>query len=132
MDPKSVLAQFLPIIREVRLAHGLVGKSTMGLIAFIALLAVVLFRSPTSMSDVVLLSIVAFGFVSFVLFLFVNAWFASKNPGAALLEGAHLVSYRRLELGAKHPEIVTVSATIADPSTSTELQVGDVDQPDEE
>ena len=83
---------------RVRLAQGVVGKSSY--VAFAALigLAVVAY----SLKDPGYL--LAIGLViaaTFLIFLFSVLWFAHKHPDTALLEGAELVRWRQIDMAAK-------------------------------
>jgi hypothetical protein len=86
----------LGAVDRIRLARGVVGKSSYVAAAALGVLLVLAFRAPVGWM------IVALGIAAVVVFLayfFGVLWFANKNPGLALLEGAELIKWRQMEMG---------------------------------
>jgi hypothetical protein len=90
---------------RVRLAQGVVGKTSYVIAAAIFALAVVAFSLKESSYlfgvAIILLLIVVFYICSIL-------WFAHKHPGESLLEGAELIKWRQLDIAAKNipPDIL--------------------------
>lgn len=87
---------------HIRLKGGIVGKTTYAIVALMGVLAVLAWKANPS--DV--MSIVWAGASIFVLYFIGVLVFGFINPGAALLEGAELVRWRKIDLEAKsipHP-----------------------------
>lgn len=96
-------AGFTAIGSRIKLAHGVVGKTSAVALAAFTVLGVVAFGlKGTDWLPAIAFAVV----VMFLAFFFVVIDFAKKNPGAALLEGAELVQWRRLEMGAKDLPII--------------------------
>jgi hypothetical protein len=90
---------------SIRLARGFVGKASY--VAGIALLALgaAALRGGDTM-------VVSFLMVAVFTVYFLGAlWFAHRHPGEALLEGAELIKWRQMEIGAKDIT-VTPSLTV--------------------
>jgi hypothetical protein len=89
---------------RIRLARGVVGKTSYVAGAAILALAVVAWglRDPSYLiADAVLVVIL------FVVYFIGTLWFANRHPGVALLEGAELIQWRQLELAAKSMPVIT-------------------------
>jgi hypothetical protein len=83
---------------RIRLARGVVGKTSYVAGAAILALAMVAWGLRDLnylIADAVLVVIL------FVVYVVGALWFANRHPGVALLEGAELIQWRQLELGAK-------------------------------
>jgi len=100
-DIKNTLAQYGVAgtsLDRIRLARGVVGKASyVAATAFIALGAI-----AWSLRDGGYLIALAI----LVVFLFTTylggvLWFSNKHPGLALLEGAELIQWRKIEMAAK-------------------------------
>jgi hypothetical protein len=54
--------------------------------------------------------------ILFVIYFFGALWFANRNPGLALLEGAELIQWRQLDIAASdvpdHPNLALSEAPI--------------------
>ncbi len=101
---------------RIRLAHGVVGKSSYVAVFSILALAVVAYnlRDPTYLIVVACLLLVLFGsYFAGVL------WFAHANPGTALLEGAELIKWRQLDMGIKGEPHITPQPNISPPPEIT-------------
>lgn len=83
---------------RIRLAQGVVGKSSIVAGLIVIALAVIAWnlRDPGYLIAVACILLLLFG-IYFIGVL----WFAHKNPGVALLEGAELIQWRQLEMGVK-------------------------------
>lgn len=88
---------------KVRLAQGVVGKSSY--VAATALLALLVVAFSLKDSGYLL----AIGLIILLLFVVYFAgvlWFATRHPDMALLEGAELVKWRQIDMAAKgHPSL---------------------------
>jgi hypothetical protein len=83
---------------RIKLGRGIVGKSSYVAAAVVLVLGAVALRT----SSVALLAVVVVAaVVVFVLFFFGILWFATRNPGLALLEGAELIQWRQMDMGVK-------------------------------
>lgn len=84
------------LLDRVRLARGVVGKSTLVATAAILVIGGIAFRLTDHL-------LIAAGLVAFVFMLYFIGvlWFANRHPGVALLEGADLVQWRQLDMIAK-------------------------------
>ena len=97
---------------RIRLARGVVGKSSYVAGAAIFAIAVVAFslRDPFYLFCLAPLS--AFIFITY----FIGAlWFAHKNPGLALLEGAELIQWRQMEMAVKGHVAIPKQENVAAP-----------------
>jgi hypothetical protein len=92
---------------RVRLSRGVVGKSSY--VAGLALIVLIV-AAYSSKDTTYLLAIAILAAIIFVVFFVGALWFASKNPGLALLEGAELIQWRQLEMTAKDvPKDIQIS-----------------------
>lgn len=83
---------------RVRLSRGVVGKSAYVASAALLVLAVAAY----SLKDqTFLLCIAILAVILFALFFVGALFFAHKNPGLALLEGAELIQWRQMDMAAK-------------------------------
>lgn len=83
---------------RIRLSRGFIGKSAYVTGAAVLALAVIAWR----LKDPFYLAMVAVAVVViFLVFFLGGLWFADRNPGVALLEGAELLQWRQLEVTAK-------------------------------
>jgi hypothetical protein len=85
-------------LSRIRLGPGVVGKTTYGLIAVVVVLGTVAWPVTNEWLRTGLGLLVA---LVFVLYFVCVMWFAHKNPGAALLEGAELLQWQHEELVSK-------------------------------
>ena len=83
---------------RIKLGRGVVGKSSYVAAAAFLVLAVAAVRITGSTLFAIL--IVA-AVLLFLIYFIGTLWFAAKNPGLALLEGAELIQWRQMDMGAK-------------------------------
>jgi hypothetical protein len=83
---------------KIRLAQGVVGKSSY--VAGAALLTLAVIAVGLRGTDL-LFYLGCFVLVIFVLYFLGVMWFAHKHPGESLLEGAELIQWRQIEMAAK-------------------------------
>ena len=84
-------------VQRVRLGSGVVGRTTSAVVVALVVLGVVASRvDPEALFWVAGLVVGLF-----VLYFFGVLFFAQRNPGAALLEGAELLRWQQSELAAK-------------------------------
>ena len=81
---------------RIRLARGVVGKTSYVAGAAILVIGGIAWRLPDHL-------LIAAGLVAvvFVLYFLGVLWFANRHPGVALLEGAELIQWRQLDMIAK-------------------------------
>lgn len=83
---------------RIRLARGVVGKASYAAAAAILALAAVALQT----SNIIILgAVIAAVVILFLAYLFGVLWFAARNPGVALLEGAELIQWRQMDVGMK-------------------------------
>ena len=115
-------------INSIRLARGVVGKTSYVALGGFFVLAVVAWR----LSSAEFLMIVTGATTLIFLVYFIGILlFASRNPGAALLEGAELITWQKQELAAKSLLEPPKVPAIPDPKgitlSSTDI---DIEEPD--
>lgn len=120
------MAQFNKILEEIgitegldkiKLGRGVIGKSTYVAIAALGVLALVASRVT---NEWFLISIAVGVVLLFGAFFFGSMKYAKENPGAALLEGAELITWRKQELAAKHLPNPPTTPPILDPGKQIE------------
>ena len=84
-------------IQRVRLGRGVVGRTTYAVVVALGVLGVVASRVDLE----ALLWVAGLVVGLFVLYFAGVLFFAQRNPGTALLEGAELLRWRQSELAAK-------------------------------
>jgi hypothetical protein len=100
---------------RIRLARGVVGKSSYVAGAAMLVFAVLAMR----VSGVGLFAaLIGATVVLFICYLIGILWFATKNPGLALLEGAELIQWRQMDMGVKGTPTLPNEA-----NTSAPLQI---------
>jgi hypothetical protein len=77
---------------RIRLARGVLGKTSYVAVAAIAALA--LLRDTNYLLSVLVTAV-------FVVYYGGALWFANRHPGVALLEGAELIQWRQMDIAAK-------------------------------
>jgi hypothetical protein len=116
---RTLLAR-IQALGHIRLAQGVVGKASV--VAGIVLLTL---GAIAMRVDSDLLLVIA-GIVVLVFFVYLAAvlWFAHRHPEQALLEGAEIIQYRRLELAAREvpdaPPLTPTTPRQLPPSPSEE------------
>jgi hypothetical protein len=108
---------------KMRLGPGVVGRSATVAVVALLVLGVVAWR----LTDQNLLLVIAGA--SFILFLiyFIGAMiYGAKNPAAALLEGAELVTWQKQELAAKNVPHPPDSPLITDPRPPSIVEIESV------
>jgi hypothetical protein len=102
IDLKSALGQMgfkAEGVDRIRLARGVVGKSTYVAVATMGVLSVAAYGLK---ANPIGLLIVGFGaIVLFCVYFFGIMFFASKNPNLAFLEGAELIHWRQMDISAQ-------------------------------
>jgi len=99
-------------IDRIKLARGVVGK--VSYVAGAALL--VLGALALRVDSAALFGIIAVAAVLlFLAYLVGILWFATKNPGLALLEGAELIQWRQMDMGLKGAESIPDMTNIEAP-----------------
>jgi hypothetical protein len=97
---------------RIRLATGVVGKSSYVAVAALLALGAIALSLHDSLYLLILAFVVLLVFVSYFAGVL---WFAHKHPGESLLEGAELIKWRQLEMAAKDvPKEIT--STVSEPT----------------
>lgn len=97
---------------KIRLGPGVVGRSATVAVAALIVLAVAAYKIN---NDYFLFAIVILVVLIFAGFFWGAMRYADRNPAAALLEGAELVTWRKQELAAKNVPHLPDSPVITDP-----------------
>lgn len=98
-DLKAILSQAgAAAFDKVKLSRGVVGKSSQVAMAAFAVLGLVAWNLREPSYLIVLACLVS---ILLAAYFVAVLWFANKNPGVALLEGAELIQWRQLEASAK-------------------------------
>jgi hypothetical protein len=84
---------------QFRFGPGVVGKTTALSLAVMLVLAAGMYRSEGNPYVIAGLAIAALVFATFVILK--QFKFAEKNPAAALLEGAHLIEWRHMDMATQ-------------------------------
>jgi hypothetical protein len=130
-DPVELVRKLAESFRQIKFGSGVVGKTSHGLLAVVGVWAIVVWRlSADFVQDAALLGAATAVTGLYVWWTLRTQAFAEKNPGLALLEGAHLLEYQRfvaqtkgLPPAANQPMIHEAGAnraTTADPDESSE------------
>ena len=98
---------------RIKLARGVVGKTTSALLAVMTVFALAIAGLDT---DWMILTLAVGGGVVFLVYLILILWFAKTNPGPALLEGAELIMWQRGEAAAKGQPKLPEAPPQADPA----------------
>jgi len=113
-------------VEQIRLGRGVIGKS-----AYVAVLALIVFGVVASRisNELFLLFIAAAALLVFGAFFFGSMKYAKENPGAALLEGAELITWQKQELAAKSLPEPPKTPAIPDPKGLIPSSI-DIEEPD--
>ena len=97
---------------RIKLGRGVVGK--VSYVAAAALL--VLAAAALRISGVWLFAgLIGATVIVFLAYIMGILWFATKNPGIALLEGAELIQWRQMEMGVKGVKSIPQEPNIEPP-----------------
>ena len=116
-DPLKWLKGLAESATRIRLAPGVVGKTTFGFLGLCALWGIIFWR----LSSDPWLSVPLFGGGCIVTLVFLR-WsketrkFAEDNPALALMEGADITEYKKFEAQAKGQPQIEKSPLITDPA----------------
>ncbi len=99
-------------IERIKLGRGVVGKTTLVCLGLMVVLGIVAYRLE---GNWFLISVALLAGFLFILYLFKVFSFATTNPGEALLEGAELITWKRIDLAAKGIEKLPESTLMPDP-----------------
>jgi hypothetical protein len=95
-DPVELVRKLAESFRQIKFGSGVVGKTSHGLLAVVGVWAIVVWRlSADFVQDAALLGAATAVTGLYVWWTLRTQAFAEKNPGLALLEGAHLLEYQR-------------------------------------
>jgi hypothetical protein len=117
-DPVELIKRLAESFRQVKFGSGVVGKTSHAMLVVVGVWAIVAWRvSANIVQDAALLG--AAGAVTglYVWWTRRTQAFAEKNPGLALLEGAHLLEYQRFLAEARGLPHGGNSAMIGDIAT---------------
>lgn len=116
-DAPVWLRQLTESYKGIRLARGVVGKTSYALMTLLGLWAIIVFRLSTDL--VMNLFLGGSGLIATAIFIWwtrSTQLFAERNPAQAILEGAQLLEYKRFEAQAKGNPQIASSPPIKDPS----------------
>ena len=102
LDPEDFLRRVVEAGRNVKFGRGVVGKTSHAVIGLIGLWLIIVVRLGTNLTaDAVLLGAgcIITGMVAW--WIKATQRFAADNPAQAMLEGAELIEYQRVEAEAK-------------------------------
>lgn len=110
-------------VERIHLAQGVVGKTTYVTCTLIGVIGIAIYSLAGVVWAIVLLALLAA--VVFLIYFGGVLWFSHKHPGLALLEGADLVRWRQMDLGARGLEGAAVpdSPIIANPEYQSDPRV---------
>jgi hypothetical protein len=101
-DPAEILAKAIESARNVKFGRGVVGKTGHVVLGLVAMWLVICLRLGENwMLDAGLIAAGLIGTALGVWWISAIKRFAERNPALALLEGAELVEYHRLEVTAQ-------------------------------
>jgi hypothetical protein len=114
-----------PDFSKIRLGRGVVGKTSslaaFGVVGFVFISVSLIFLGQPLLGTGIALCIP----LCLALYIWKAFSYAEKNPGPALLEGADLISFSNLQLGAKDKSIIQIDATNTSNSEFTQIQNGE-------
>lgn len=124
-SPNSSFPFPFPDFSKIRLGKGVVGKTSslaaFGVVGFVLIsVTFILFDHPwiaAGIAGCIPLSLLIYMWKAFS--------YAEKNPGIALLEGADLISYSNMQLGAKDISIIEIDAKNTANTHFTQIQSGE-------
>jgi hypothetical protein len=99
---------------KVKLGQGVVGKTTYATVAAVLAFGAIGW-AISGASPTLAFTICVFIFLVITAYLAAILWYAHKNPGPALLEGAELIQFRQLEMAAKDRPAEIPSANVPPP-----------------
>ena len=112
----------------IRFTPGVLGKASFVAAAAVFSIAAV---AVVSRDFWVFLPVANMILLIFIPYFFGSLWFAHRHPGEALLEGAHLIQWRQLELAAKGMPQPPPGPAIEDPERPPPLISSNAEAPDE-
>jgi hypothetical protein len=130
-DPLDVVRRLAESFRQIKFGSGVVGKISHAMLAVVGVWAIVACRLTADIvQDAALLG--AAGAVTGLYIWWTRRThaFAEKNPGLALLEGAHLLEYQRFLAEARGLPPAANSAMIGDVTTDHSAAATDNESPD--
>lgn len=114
-------------VDQVKLGRGVVGKVTYVAMAAVAVLGLIAWRLT---DESYLILVAGSTILIFIVYSIGILLFARSNPGAALLEGAELLRWKKYDLASKNHPAPRENRTIADPRAQHLLGF-DPENPDE-
>ncbi len=109
-------------VDRLKLSRGVVGRTTYVALGLVIVLGIVAWRVPTEN----LLAIASIAALAFLAYFGGVLWFAHKNPGVALLEGAELLRWKQIEMEVKGKGSVPPTPVTIEPEESKpQLPQGD-------
>lgn len=111
------LSKLLAPFARIRMGAGVIGKTSYVVLAATLICGVAIWQLSGFMWAI--LGVVAAMILFVGCFLFAAFKYAYKHPEHAVLEGADLVNYRRIEMKAKGMIDITPSANTSPPTTIT-------------
>jgi amino acid transporter len=114
-DILNGIAPNLEGVNGVHLSQGVVGKTTVAVVALMGVLGVAAYAAGGQWGVIIIALLAA---IIFLVYFVGVLWFANKNPGHALLEGAHLVQWRQMDYGAKDLNVIPDTPVTSNPEAT--------------
>ena len=118
IDPDDILRRAMEAGQQIKLGVGVVGKTSRAMLGIIAMWGVIVLRLSDNWAlDAVLAAAGMAVTGAFAWWVNSTQQFAERNPAQAMLEGAQLLEYQRIEAEAKggirdHGPLVADDSTI--------------------
>ncbi|HKW18262.1 MAG TPA: hypothetical protein VJO35_12210 [Terriglobales bacterium] len=107
-------------LQNIKLGHGVVGRNSQIAWGGITLALAGLVVSAVDHVIWLAAASMALGAGAVILVPCLNVYFGNKNPGAALLEGAQLLTYQQMTLASKDVPAIQPSAPMPPPPKEPE------------
>lgn len=108
LKPEKKIFPDLSFFSSVKLGSGVLGKTAPVMVGLCAAIALIAWRLPEAYPFLIF-GCAALVFLAVVGYICLSFWYAFRNPGAAVLEGANLVRYRQNEIATNDPGIIDIS-----------------------
>jgi hypothetical protein len=102
LDPDDLLRRAVEAGRNIKFGRGVVGKTSYAVMALIPLWVAIILRLSANMGlNAVLMAAGIIASALIVWWVRATQRFAAENPAQAMLEGAELIEYQRMEAQVK-------------------------------
>lgn len=111
----ELVVELVTRLQNVKLGHGVVGRNSQIAWGGVGIAIVGLLASMVEHIVWLAGASIALAVGAVILIPCLNVYFGTKNPGAALLEGAELLTYQQVELASKGMPAIQPSAPVPPP-----------------